>query len=56
MSVRGNASLSGNWHATTTSSVTPTTADLEFFIVQSGTSLASSLVLLNGIPCPAREH
>ena len=51
---RGNADVSGNWHATATSSSVPTTADLDFFIVQSGTSLASSLVLLNGTPCASQ--
>jgi len=48
---RGNANVSGNWHATTTSSLAPTTTDIDMFIVQSGTSLASTLVLLNGTPC-----
>src|SRR5438128_7862823 len=51
---RGNANVSGNWHATATSSSVPTTADLDFFIVQSGTSLASTLVLLNGTPCASQ--
>jgi hypothetical protein len=48
---RENANVSGNWHATVTSSSAPVTTDLDFFIVQSGASLASSLVLFNGTPC-----
>ena len=40
---RGNANVSGNWHATITSSIAP-----------SGTSLASTLVLLNGTPCASQ--
>ena len=51
---RGNANVSGNWHATITSSIAPTTTDLDMFIVQSGTSLASTLVLLNGTPCASQ--
>jgi hypothetical protein len=47
----GNANVSGNWHATTTSSLAPTSTDLDMFIVQSGSSLASTLVLLNGTLC-----
>jgi hypothetical protein len=49
-----NANVSGNWHATVTSSSAPVTTDLDFFIVQSGTSLASTLVLLNGTPCASQ--
>ena len=49
-----NANVSGNWHATATSSVAPTSTDLDMFIVQSGTSLASSLVLLNGTLCASQ--
>ena len=51
---RPNADVSGNWHATTTSSSAPTSTDLDMFIVQSGTSLASTLVLLNGTPCASQ--
>jgi len=51
---RENANVSGNWHATVTSSSAPVTTDLDFFIVQSGTSLASTLVLLNGTPCASQ--
>jgi hypothetical protein len=47
----GNADISGNWHATTTSQIAPTTTDLDMFIVQSGTSLASTLVLMSGTRC-----
>ena len=46
-----NAKVFGNWHATTTSSLAPTITDLDMFIVQSGSSLASTLVLLNGTLC-----
>ena len=53
---RGNANVSGNWHATITSSIAPTTTDLDMFIVQSGTSLASTLVLLNGTLVRARAR
>jgi hypothetical protein len=48
---QGNADVSGNWHAIATSQVAPTSTDLDMFIVQSGTSLASTLVLLNGTRC-----
>jgi hypothetical protein len=48
---RRNADVSGNWHAITTSQIAPTTTDFDMFIVQSGTSLASSLVLMNGTRC-----
>ena len=51
---RENANVAGNWHATVTSSSAPVTTDLDFFIVQSGTSLASSLVLFNGTPCASQ--
>jgi hypothetical protein len=51
---RENANVSGNWHGTATSSVAPTTTDVDMFIVQSGTSLASTLVLLNGTPCASQ--
>lgn len=51
---RENANVSGNWHATATSSVAPITTDLDMFIVQSGTSLASTLVLLNGTLCASQ--
>jgi hypothetical protein len=47
----GNANVSGNWHAETTSSVGPTSFDLDFFIVQNGASLASSTVFFTGTPC-----
>ena len=47
----GNANVSGNWHAVTTSSLGPTSFDLDFFIVQNGGSLASSTVFFGGTPC-----
>jgi hypothetical protein len=47
----GNANVSGNWHAVTTSSLGPTSFDLDFFIVQNGASLASSTVFFSGTPC-----
>ena len=47
----GNTNVSGNWHAFTTSSLGPTSTDFDFFIVQSGASLASATVFLNGTPC-----
>jgi hypothetical protein len=43
--------VSGNWHAETTSSVGPTSFDLDFFIAQNGASLASSTVFFTGTPC-----
>jgi len=47
----GNANVSGNWHAETTSSLGPTSFDFDFIIVQNGGSLASSTVFLSGTPC-----
>jgi len=46
-----NANVSGNWQAVTTSSVGPTSFDLDFFIVQNGASLASSTVFFSANPC-----
>ena len=47
----GNANVSGNWHAVTTSALGPTSFDLDFFIVQNGGSVASSTVFFTGTPC-----